>query len=54
MKGICEGRQPQAVRAANVKKKKKKKKKNTVKNISGILWNSRKANISEVNKGNSS
>ena len=26
MKGICEGRQPQAVRAANVKKKKKKKK----------------------------
>ena len=25
MKGICEGRQPQAVRAANVKKKKKLK-----------------------------
>ena len=49
MKGICEGRQPQAVRAANVKKKKKK-----VKNISAILWNSRKANISKVDKGNSS
>ena len=48
MKGICEGRQPQAVRAANVKKKKK------VKNISAILWNSRKANISKVDKGNSS
>ena len=47
MKGICEGRQPQAVRAANVKKKK-------VKNISAILWNSRKANISKVDKGNSS